>query len=43
LYCYDDGSAAVKLLQEMGAEGIRLADLHDISALPVRYFGLFDQ
>lgn len=43
VYCYDDGSPAVALLREMGAEGIELEDLHDISALPVRFFGLFDQ
>lgn len=43
VYCYNDGSAAVKLLQEMGAEGVGLADLHDISALSLRFFGLFDQ
>lgn len=43
VYVFEDGSAAAALLQEMGAEGIELAQLHDIPALPVRFFGLFDQ
>ena len=43
VYCYDDGSPAVAMLQEMGAEVIELADLHDLSVLSVRFFGLFDQ
>ena len=43
VYCFDDGSPAAQLLQEMGAEVISLAQLHDITALPIRFFGLFDQ
>jgi hypothetical protein len=43
VYCFCDGSPAVALLGEMGAEEIRLDDLNDISALPIRFFGLFDQ
>ena len=43
VYCFNDGSAAVSLLGEMGAEVIELCELHDITALPVRFFGLFDQ
>lgn len=43
VYCFDDGSSSSKLLQEMGAEVISLSKLHDISALPIKYFGLFDQ
>lgn len=43
VYCFDDGSAAVSLLGEMGAEVIKLDELHDISALSVRHIGLFDQ
>lgn len=41
--CFKDGSAASELLQDMGAEGINLADLHDFVALKPRYFRLFDQ
>lgn len=41
--CFKDGSAASELLQDMGAEGINLADLHDFVSLQPRYFGLFDQ
>ena len=43
VYCFDDGSPAAALLEDMGAEKIGLADLHDIAALNVRFFGLFDQ
>lgn len=41
--CFKDGSAASELLQDMGAEGINLADLHDFVSLQPRYFRLFDQ
>lgn len=41
--CFKDGSAASELLQDMGAEGIDLADLHDFVSLQPRYFRLFDQ
>lgn len=43
VYCFNDGSAAVALLAEMGAEVIGLDELHDISALSIRFFGMFDQ
>ena len=43
VYCFEDGSEASKLLQEMGAEGIAVEKLNDIPALPVRFFRLFDQ
>lgn len=43
VYCFDDGSPAVLLLREMGAEMVSLDELHDISALSIRFFGLFDQ
>ena len=43
LYCYHDGTPAMKTLIGMGAEGISIVDLHDISSLPIRYFSLFDQ
>lgn len=43
VYCFRDGSAASKLLQEMGAEGVNLVDLHDFSALELSYFRFFDQ
>lgn len=43
VYCFADGSPASELLQEMGAEGIELSELHDFAALSVKFFGLFDQ
>lgn len=43
LYCFTDGSLASGLLQDMGAEGVELEQLHDLSALGIRFFGLFDQ
>lgn len=43
VYCFEDDSPAAKLLQDMGAEGVELSQLHDFSALDVRFFGLFDQ
>ena len=43
VYCYDDGSPSSKLLQEMGAEAIDLSKLHDIAALSIKFFRLFDQ
>lgn len=43
VYCFDDGSPASALLQEMGAECVELSQLHDFSALSVRFFRLFDQ
>ncbi|MBQ7345839.1 MAG: DNA-processing protein DprA [Oscillospiraceae bacterium] len=43
LYCHDDGSQATKALIDMGATGIFISELHDIPALPIRYFSLFDQ
>ena len=38
VHCFRDGSPASKLLQDMGAEGIDLADLNDFSALEIRFF-----
>lgn len=43
VHCFRDGSPASKLLQDMGAEGVDLDDLHDFSALESQNFGLFDQ
>lgn len=43
VYIFEDGSPAAALLREMGAEGVELAQLHDIASLPIRFFGLFDQ
>lgn len=43
VHCFRDGSAASELLQNMGAEGINLDDLHDFSALELTIFRLFDQ
>lgn len=43
VHCFRDGSAASRLLQDMGAEGVDLADLHDFSALELSFFRLFDQ
>lgn len=43
VYCFDDGSPAVNLLHDMGADRIGLSDLHNITSLSVRFFGLFDQ
>lgn len=43
VYCFLDGTEAVELLLQLGAEGIGSDDLHDIEGLAPRYFGLFDQ
>ena len=43
VYCFHDGSAASKLLQDMGAEGVELVELHDFSGLELTIFRLFDQ
>lgn len=43
VYCYLDGSNATELLLQMGAEGVELDDLTNISGLNTRYLGLFDQ
>ena len=43
VYCFEDGSAAVGLLRDMGAEGVELDELHDFTTLDRRFFGLFDQ
>lgn len=43
VYCFEDGSPASKLLQDMGAEGVDLSKLHDLTSLGVRFFRLFDQ
>lgn len=41
VYCFRDGSAASGLLQNMGAEGVCLDDLHDFSALDLTIFRFF--
>jgi predicted Rossmann fold nucleotide-binding protein DprA/Smf involved in DNA uptake len=43
VHCFRDGSPAANLLQDMGAEGVELDELHDFSALEIRFFRLFDQ
>lgn len=43
VHCFRDGSAASNLLQDMGAEGVDLVDLHNFSALELPIFKLFDQ
>ncbi len=43
VYCYPDGSEAVDLLLQLGAECVEIDDLHDIKAILPRYFGFFDQ
>lgn len=43
VHCFEDGSPASKLLQDMGAEAINLCDLHDLTALKLRFFRIFDQ
>lgn len=41
--CFRDGSAASNLLQDMGAEGVDLADLHDFSTLELSFLRFFGQ
>ena len=41
VYCFDDGTPAAKLLQEMGANGVDLASLRHISELENRNIRLF--
>lgn len=43
VYCYLDGSDAAEILIQMGADGVELEDLLNISGLQIPYFGLFDQ
>ncbi len=43
VYCFDDGSEAMRKLSDMGAELISFADLDDFSRLNVKYCGFFDQ
>lgn len=43
VYCFDDGSNGAELLAQMGAELIKMEELHNISGLPIRFFGIFDQ
>jgi predicted Rossmann fold nucleotide-binding protein DprA/Smf involved in DNA uptake len=43
VHCFRDGSAASNLLQDMGAEGVNLDDLHNFSSLALPIFKLFDQ
>lgn len=43
VYCFDDGSDAVDLLNQQGALAISADELHHISDLPIQFFGEFDQ
>lgn len=43
VYCFDDGSEAVSLLEQQGALSISPDELHHISDLPIQFFGYFDQ
>lgn len=43
VYCFDDGSDGAELLEQMGAELIKLGELHNFNSLRIRFFGLFDQ
>lgn len=42
VFCFDDGTAAAKLLQQLGAEQIGIADLKEIAALPRNNLGFLD-
>lgn len=43
VYCYDDRSPAMELLQNMGAQSVNLSDLHNFLDLQTYYSTLFDQ
>lgn len=43
VHCFQDGSEAAKLLQNMGAEGVKLEDLHKFEELELPIFRIFDQ
>ena len=43
VYCYCDGSVASKVLQDMGAQGVEMSDLHNFSAINNGYISIFDQ
>jgi len=43
VFCFDDGSAAIKELEQMGAVGISLESLQDLAALTKREILMFDQ
>lgn len=43
VYCFDDGTDGAELLEQMGAELVKLDDLNHFVSLPVKFFGLFDQ
>ncbi|MBQ9762242.1 MAG: DNA-processing protein DprA [Oscillospiraceae bacterium] len=43
VYCYDDRSPAMELLQNMGAESVTTGDLHNFLDLQNSYSSLFDQ
>ena len=43
VFCYLDGSEAMEMLLQMGADGVELEDLRNIHALRTPYLGLFDQ
>lgn len=42
VFCFDDGTAAAQLLQQLGAEQIGIADLKEIAALPRNNLGFLD-
>lgn len=43
VFCFDDGSDAVQELKMLGAEGISVGELHDLSGFKSGNLGLFDQ
>ena len=43
VFCFDDGSAAVNELRQMGAELIKMDEINNIAELCACDFGLFDQ
>ena len=43
VYCYDDRSPAMELLQNMGADAVSIGDLHNFLDLRNSYSSLFDQ
>lgn len=43
VFCFDDGSEATRMLVQMGADSVGLADLLNIAELEMPYLGFFDQ
>ncbi len=43
LFCFDDGSEAVKRLEQMGATGIGIGQLADLNGLTAKTLSFFDQ